>query len=69
MRLPQVILLALTVWCSSCAAKHLAMPMPVIGVDIVNDNVGQTVPFNGILFSPYYLNEYMQWKCSDEGIC
>lgn len=45
----------------ACAAKHLP-PAPVAGIDIAQVSTGQTVPFNGILMSPYYLNEYLQWK-------
>lgn len=62
MRLHQEIFLALTVLFSSCAAKHLPMPEPVAGVDIIELTNGQTAPFSGTEFSPYYLNEYLQWK-------
>lgn len=44
-----------------CAAKHLP-PSPVLGVDIVGLNKGDVAPFNGIEFSPYYLDQYLQWK-------
>lgn len=62
MRLQAAIYLVLIVWFSSCAAKHLPMPEPVVGVDIVQLTNGQTAPFNGTEFSPMYLNEYLQWK-------
>ncbi len=45
------------------------MSMPVAGIDIAIVHAGQDVPFNGALFSPMYLNEYLQWKCTDEGKC
>lgn len=62
MRLRQVMCLGLIVLFSSCAAKHLPLPAPVIGVDIANMNKGDIAQFNGIEFSPFYLNEYLQWK-------
>lgn len=52
-----------------CAAKHIPLPMPVAGIDIAIVKSGQTVPFNGTLFSPSYLNNYLQWKCTDQGKC
>jgi hypothetical protein len=36
--------------------------MPVVNVDIVNVTAGDTVPFTGILFSPAYLENYLEWK-------
>lgn len=56
-----VIFLVSIVLFSSCAAKHLP-PAPIVGVDIAEVSEGQTVPFNGTLFSPAYLNDYLQWK-------
>lgn len=64
-----VMCLALTVLFSSCASKHLPMPDPVVGVDIAEVVEGQPAPFNGTVFSPTYLNEYLQWDCKDEGKC
>ncbi len=61
MLLQVVILAGLIVWFSSCAVKHLP-PAPVVGVDIVDLHKGDIVSFNGIEFSPYYLNQYLQWK-------
>lgn len=52
-----------------CVAKHLQIPMPVAGIDIAIVKSGQTVPFNGTLFSPSYLNNYLQWECTDQGKC
>lgn len=52
-----------------CAAKHITMPDPVIGVDIAEVTQGQPAPFNGTVFSPAYLNEYLQWDCKDQGKC
>ena len=68
MPLSVAMLLVLTVWCSSCAVKHLP-PAPIIGIDIAVVHNGQEVPFNGTLFSESYLNSYLQWKCKDEGVC
>ena len=56
-----VMFLLLIVLCSSCVAKKLA-PAPVIGVDIAHLNKGDSAQFNGTEFSPFYLNEYLQWK-------
>lgn len=61
MQLPAVIFLGLTALFSSCAAKHLA-PAPVVGVDIVALHKGDSAPFEGTEFSPFYLNEYLQYK-------
>lgn len=69
MRLLQAIFLISMMWLASCAAKHLPMPEPVYGVDIVNLTVNQEAPFNGVEMSPFYLNSYLQWKCEDEGTC
>lgn len=65
----QLLMLLLIVFVSSCAAKHILMPMPVVGIDIVEVNKGDTVPFNGTLFSPEYLTSYLQWKCTNDGKC
>ena len=57
------ILVVSTLLLGACAAKHVvSKPFPVVGVDIIEVYKGQEVPFNGTLFSPYYLNEYLQWK-------
>lgn len=78
MRLLPVIYLALIVLCSSCAAKHLPLPEPVYGVDIqkVTRSFGGFISLNndansydGIFFSNEYLNDYLQWKCADQGKC
>lgn len=47
---------------SSCAVKHLPPPAPIINIDIAALNKGDESPFNGIIFSPSYLEEYLQWK-------
>lgn len=52
-----------------CAAKHISMPNPVVGVDIAQVEKGQPSPINGIVFSQYYLNQYLQWDCKDQGRC
>lgn len=50
---------------SSCASKHISKaPAPVIGVDIVELHKDDIVQFNGTEFSPFYLNEYLQWKAN-----
>ncbi len=59
----------LTLLSSGCGAKHVPMPEPVYGKDIINMEIGNPAPFKGIEFSPGYLNDYLQWKCSDEGKC
>lgn len=58
-----------TVLLTSCAAKHLPMPEPVYGVDIIKLATNEAAPFNGVEMSPFYLNSYLQWKCTDEGKC
>jgi uncharacterized lipoprotein YmbA len=45
---------------TGCASKH--MPVPVYGVDIVQVQKGTEAPFTGTLFSPFYLDNYLQWK-------
>lgn len=62
MRLLQVIYLGSIVLFSSCAAKAILMPEPVVGIDIIQLTNGEVAPFNGTEFSPAYLNEYLQWK-------
>lgn len=49
---------------ANCASKHIATlpPAPVVGVDIVELHKGDVVQFNGTEFSPFYLNQYLQWK-------
>lgn len=50
----------------NCAAKHMSpMPEPIYGKDIIRVSENQVVPFNGTLFSDFYLNSYLQWK--DDG--
>jgi hypothetical protein len=63
MRYSAVMYLALMLLFSGCASKHLP-PAPVIGVDIAQVEKGADAPFNGTLFSPFYLEEYLQWKDS-----
>lgn len=63
------IFLGSTVLFSSCAVKHLVMSEPVYGIDIVNLTTNQVAPFSGVEMSPFYLNSYLQWKCTDEGKC
>jgi hypothetical protein len=43
-----------------CASKH--PPAPVVGVDILSVQAGSHAPFSGMLFSPFYLENYLQWK-------
>lgn len=64
-----VILVLLIALFSGCVVKHIPMPMPVVGIDIARVSVGQVVPFNGTIMSDYYLNEYLQYKCTDENKC
>lgn len=44
-----------------CANKR-PMPMPVVGVDIATVQKGEICPITGTVFSPFYLNEFLQWK-------
>lgn len=60
MRFIVVTFLVLIPLFSSCA--HKPAPAPVIGVDIMQVKAGDKVIFDGTLFSPFYLNEYLQWK-------
>ena len=60
MRYTAVILLAYILSSTACAVRH--PPAPVIGVDIMQVKAGDKVIFDGTLFSPFYLNEYLQWK-------
>lgn len=69
MRLALAILVLSMLPLCACAVKHVAMPQPVIGVDIIQVNKGDVAQFNGTEFSPYYLNQYLQWKCTDQGKC
>lgn len=47
----------------ACAANKVALPpSPIVGVDVETLNKGDVDTFNGIEFSPYYLNQYLQWK-------
>lgn len=64
MRLALVMLVLSTLLLGSCAAKKISAlpPAPVIGVDIIQLNKGDIAQFNGTEFSPFYLNEYLQWK-------
>lgn len=56
-----VILVVLMPLLWGCASKHFP-PAPVDGIDIIYLNKGQVAPFNGVEMSPFYLNEYLQWK-------
>ena len=60
MRYTAVMCLGSMLLFSSCA--HKPAPAPVIGVDIMSVKAGDKVLFDGTLFSPFYLNEYLQWK-------
>jgi hypothetical protein len=57
-----VMFLALTLSFSGCASKRIPLPAPVYGVDIVAVEKGSPAPFSGTLFSPFYLDNYLQWK-------
>ena len=61
MRLLRGTFLVSMLWLGACSAKHLP-PQPITGMDIQFLHKGDIVPFNGVEFSPYYLNEYLQWK-------
>lgn len=45
---------------TGCAVNN--PPAPVVGVDIAQVKKGDAAPFSGTIFSPFYLNEYLQWK-------
>lgn len=63
------LMLLLIVFVTSCAAKKEPFPEPLIGIDLENVSKGDKVPFDGILMSPSYFQNYMQWKCKEEGKC
>ena len=60
MRYTAVILVGLTLLFSGCITSR--PPAPVLGEDIAQVKKGGVVPFSGTIFSPFYLNEYLQWK-------
>lgn len=62
MRFLVVMLLVSMPLLCGCGNKHLPKPMPVYGIDIQDVKKGEATPFDGIVFSPFYLNEYLQWK-------
>lgn len=64
-----IILCVATIITIGCATKKVPMPDPIVGVDIAEVTQGQPAPFNGTVFSPQYLNEYLSWDCKDEGKC
>jgi hypothetical protein len=45
---------------SGCATTH--PPAPLVGVDIVSIEKGAVAPISGTIFSPFYLERYLQWK-------
>lgn len=75
---PVVILAALTLSSNGCAAKHIT-PEPLYGKDVqkvISDNNGGfkavdlgATNYDGMYFSNFYLNEYLQWKCKNESKC
>lgn len=62
MRYTLAISVAYIVLLTGCA--HKSPPSPVIGVDIISVSKGDSAPFTGTLFSPFYLDNYLQWKDS-----
>ena len=54
---------------SACGAKKLPTPEPVLGKDISRVKQGDPAPFEGTLFSDFYLKEYLEWKCKTQGKC
>ncbi len=69
MRLLPAICLVSTLLSSGCAAKHAPFPEPLVGVDMANVSKGDASPFSGVLLSPAYFQNYLQWKCKEEGKC
>lgn len=79
MRSLQVMSLGLIVLLTSCASKHIPFPDAVYGVDIqkvIKNANGDFIPVNleetnydGMYFSKDYLNDYLQYKCTDEDRC
>lgn len=65
MRYLVVMCLASTLLFNSCAARR-PPPAPVIGVDIADVKKDAPVPFDGTLFSPAYLNDFLQWKADTQ---
>lgn len=61
-----------------CAAKHIPLPSPVYGQDIVKIKINadsyskvtiDSKDFDGWFFSKFYTDSYLQWKCKDMGQC
>ena len=55
-----VILAGSTLGLTGCVSTN--PPAPVIGVDIVQVKKGEVAPFSGTIFSPFYLDRYLEWK-------
>lgn len=60
MRYIAAMLLGYTLLLTGCAVNN--PPSPVYGVDIVAVEKGAVAPFSGTIFSPFYLDRYLQWK-------
>lgn len=45
---------------TGCAVNN--PPAPVIGADIAQVKKGEVAPFSGTIFSPFYLEKYLEWK-------
>lgn len=60
MPLKLAILVLCTISLIGCAASN--PPSPVYGVDILAIEKGVPAPYNGTLFSDFYLDKYLEWK-------
>lgn len=67
MRLLQVATLGAYIGLSTLfGCAHRPKPVPLVNVDIMNVTAGEVVPFTGILFSPDYLENYLEWKADQK---
>jgi len=63
MRLLPVKMLAVFMLLSiGSGCSHRPKPVPIKGMDVVTIEQNELAPFSGILFSPGYLENYLEWK-------
>ena len=78
MRLLQVIFLGSMMLLGACVSRNMQSSEPIYGRDIQKIKIfGNTYSpiyldsedYDGIYFSKFYLNSYLQWKCKNNGKC